>query len=268
MARNVLRTALCDLLGIDYPIIQAGMWVKDGRATPPPLVAAVSNAGGLGVMAGLGLEPEDLRHRIREVRELTSRPFGVDLLLPASLAQVAVERPEVREKLRREHPEQVALVSRLMEKYGLPPGAAQGPAELSPPLMRRQVEVAVEERVPVLAVALGDSAWAVSMAQAQGIKVIGLAGSLRNAVRHHQAGVDIIVAQGYEAGGHTGTVATLPLVPQVVDAVAPTPWWRWGVSPMAGAWWPPWPWGRWGCGAAPPFCWPRSARCGRPTRSR
>ncbi len=223
MGNDVLRTMLCDLLGIDYPIILAGMWVRDGRATPPPLVAAVSNAGGLGVMAGLGLEPEELRRRIREVRGLTSRPFGVDLLLPASLSEVAEERSDVRERLRREHPHQAAFAHGLMQKYELPPVEETAPAELSPPLMRRQVEVAVEERVPVLAVALGDSRGAVSLAHAQGIKVIGLAGSLRNALRQKEAGVDIIVAQGYEAGGHTGTVATLPLVPQVVDAVSPTP---------------------------------------------
>ncbi|MDP7469529.1 MAG: nitronate monooxygenase, partial [Dehalococcoidia bacterium] len=223
MKRNILRTSLCDLLGIEYPILLAGMWVKDGRATPPPLVAAVSNTGGLGVMAGLGLEPEVLRRRIREVRTMTSKPFGVDLLLPASLSEVPEERQRVRERLQREHPRQVTIARELMQKYGLPPVEEKGPAELSPPLMRRQVEVAVEERVPVLAVALGDAEWAVSLAHAQGIKVIGLAGSLRNALRQQEAGVDIIVAQGYEAGGHTGTVATLPLIPQVVDAVSPTP---------------------------------------------
>ena len=223
MKRNVLRTSLCDLLGIEYPIMLAGMWVKDGRATPPPLVAAVSNAGGLGVMAGLGLEPEELRRRIREVRNLTSKPFGVDLLLPASLSEVAEERQQVRDRLQREHPHQAAIAGELMQKYGLPAVEEKGPAELSPPLMQRQVEVAVEEKVPVLAVALGDAGWAVSLAHAQGIKVIGLAGSLRNALRQQEAGVDIIVAQGYEAGGHTGTVATLPLIPQVVDAVSPTP---------------------------------------------
>ncbi len=223
MGHNVLRTMLCDLLGIDYPIILAGMWVRDGRATPPPLVAAVSNAGGMGVMAGLGLEPEELRRRIREVRELTSKPFGVDLLLPARLEDVVEERHQVRERLRREHPRQADFAHGLMQKYELPSVEETAPAELSPPLMKRQVEVAVDERVPALAVALGDSRWAVSLAHAQGIKVIGLAGSLRNAVRQKEAGVDIIVAQGYEAGGHTGTVATLPLVPQVVDAVFPTP---------------------------------------------
>lgn len=223
MAPKALRTKLCDLLGIEYPIIQAGMWLKDGRASPPPLVAAVSNVGALGVMAGMGFDPEELRRRIREIRSLTSRPFGVDLLLPARLAEVAGGREQARERLRQEHPHYVNFARELLEKYGLSPVELGGPAILSPSLMRRQVEVAVEERVPVLAVALGDSSWAVSLAHREGIKVMGLAGSLRNARRHHQAGVDVIVAQGYEAGGHTGTVATLPLVPQVVDAVAPTP---------------------------------------------
>ena len=81
------KTALCDFLGIEYPICLAGM---GGRWTPPELVAAVSNAGGLGVMGGSGIQVEELRQRIRKVRELTDKPFGVDLLLPEVTG--AVER--------------------------------------------------------------------------------------------------------------------------------------------------------------------------------
>ena len=86
MSRPVLRTALCDFLGIEYPICLAGM---GGKWTPPELVAAVSEAGGLGVMGGTGTPVEDLRKRIRRVRELTDKPFGVDLLLPVVTGQVA-----------------------------------------------------------------------------------------------------------------------------------------------------------------------------------
>jgi NAD(P)H-dependent flavin oxidoreductase YrpB (nitropropane dioxygenase family) len=84
MSRPVLRTPLCDLLGIEYPIVLAGMGSRE-RATPPALVGAVSNAGGLG---GSGLEPEDIRARIREVRRLTDRPFGVDLLVEGAIEAV------------------------------------------------------------------------------------------------------------------------------------------------------------------------------------
>ena len=78
-----LRTPLCDLLGIEVPIIQAGMgWDKEGMTTPPELVAAVSNAGGLGCIGGSSIRPEAIRERIRRVRALTDRPFGVDITLP------------------------------------------------------------------------------------------------------------------------------------------------------------------------------------------
>ena len=77
MSRPVLHTRFCDLLGIEYPICLAGMGAKGGAA-PPALVAAVSNAGGLGVMGGSGLETEEIRSRIREIRSLTDKPFGVD----------------------------------------------------------------------------------------------------------------------------------------------------------------------------------------------
>src|SRR5262249_4032584 len=80
-----------------------------------------------------------------------------------------------------------------------------------------------EERVPVFAAALGDPAWVVPLARQAGTKVIGLAGSVRNALRQKQAGVDYIVAQGSEAGGHTGRIANFPLIPQVVDLVDPLP---------------------------------------------
>ena len=81
MTRPVLRTKLCDILDIEYPIMLAGMGVW-GMGTPPELVAAVSEAGGLGVLGGSALSPEEVRRRIQRVRQMTDKPFGVDLLLP------------------------------------------------------------------------------------------------------------------------------------------------------------------------------------------
>ena len=94
MSRPILRTELCDLLDIEYPIMLAGMGVW-GMGTPPELVAAVSDAGGLGVLGGSALEPEEVRRRIQRVRQLTDKPFGVDLLLPASLAAASTTRTGV-----------------------------------------------------------------------------------------------------------------------------------------------------------------------------
>jgi nitronate monooxygenase len=222
MSRPILRTRLCDLLGIEYPVVLAGMGGR-GLATPPRLVAAVSNAGGLGVMGGSGLDPEEIRRRIREIRALTDRPFGVDLLLPASLAEAETTRSALRARLAREHPKHVAFVRELHERFELPPVAVADEPVMSPAFIRAQVQVALDERVPVFAAGLGDPSWVVPLALKQGMKTIGLAGAVRNAARHARVGVDIIVAQGYEAGGHTGKIANFPLIPQVVDAVRPRP---------------------------------------------
>ena len=226
MSRPILRTALCDFLGIEYPICLAGM---GGKWTPPELVAAVSEAGGLGVMGGTGTPVEDLRKRIRRVRELTDKPFGVDLLLPVVTGQVQTEQGSGRreseyEAVRRQYPRHAECVDTLAAEFGLekvePPPP---PSDTGIALARRQVDMILEEDVAVFAAALGDPAWVVPMAREKGVKVMGLAGSVRNAQRQAQAGVDIVVAQGTEAGGHTGRVATLPLVPQIVDTVSPLP---------------------------------------------
>ncbi len=222
MAPPVLRTPLCDFLGIEYPICLAGMGGR-GDATPPRLVAAVSNAGGLGVMGATGLAPGEIRARIQEVRSLTDRPFGVDLLLPASMAEVGDTREMVRQQLQRDHPKHVEFVRSLAREFDLPEAQATEDTVLSPGKIREQVQVVLDEKVPVFAAALGDPSWVVPEARSRGIATIGLAGAVRHARRQAQAGVDIVVAQGYESGGHTGRIANFPLIPQVVDAVRPLP---------------------------------------------
>lgn len=222
MTRPVLRTELCELLGIEYPILLAGMGVW-GMATPPGLVAAVSEAGGAGVLGCSGLVPDEIRRRILEVRQLTDKPFGVDLLLPAKLAQAAPTRAGVWDELNTNFPEHVAFQRELMARFELPETHAEDENVLSPEFMARQVEVVLEERVPIFAAGLGDPAIVVPRARAQGMTVLGLTGTVRNARRQVEAGVDIVVCQGTEGGGHTGRVASLPLIPQTVDAVAPLP---------------------------------------------
>jgi NAD(P)H-dependent flavin oxidoreductase YrpB (nitropropane dioxygenase family) len=217
-----LRTPLCDLLHIEVPIVLAGMGVR-GLSTPPRLVAAVSGAGGLGVLGAAGMAPETIRERIAEIRRLTDRPFGVDLLLPASLAETGETRAAAKERLAREHPRHVAFVDKLRRDLALPEVTVESSAVMSPAFIRRQVDVVLEERVPVFAAGLGDPAWVVPLARERGIVTMGLAGTVRNAQRHAEVGVDVVVAQGHEAGGHTGRIATFPLVPQVVDAIRPTP---------------------------------------------
>ena len=225
---NHLRTPLCDFLGIEYPIILAGMAVGRGQATAPTpmkLVAEVSNAGGLGVMGDNFLTLDELDAGIKELRSLVGdRPFGVDFLLPATRADVtASSRREVYAQIQREYPKHVAVVESLIEEHGLKQGEVSEGEPMSTALLNRKIEVLLDNKVPVFAAALGDPAMMTERAHAQGMKVIGMAGAVRHAQRHVAANVDIIAAQGTEAGGHTGNISTFVLVPQIVDAVAPMP---------------------------------------------
>ncbi|HLL76619.1 MAG TPA: nitronate monooxygenase [Pyrinomonadaceae bacterium] len=167
----MLQTPLCGLLNIEVPIICAPM---GPHITSLELAAAVSNAGGLGIISFGGYPPPLLRQEIRRLRSLTGKPFGVNLLL-----QFPIE----------EH-----------------------------------FNVCVDERVPVVSFFWGDPSPYVERAHAAGIKVVDQVGSVEAAERSAGAGVDVIIAQGVEAGGHiAGQVSTMALVPRVVDAVSPVP---------------------------------------------
>ncbi len=219
-----LRTPLCDRLGIRYPILLAGMGGMWGQVVPPALVAAVSNAGGLGVTGLTDVEPEEIRRRIRQIRELTDRPFGIDLLLPASMDEAEPESVEaIWARIEREHPEHVAFTRRLMAEFDLRPRRPDETGSCRPRSSARRCRPCSRRRCrssrPPSASRAG---WCRSRGRPAPL-VLGLAGSARHAARQKAAGVDLIVAQGAEAGGHTGTVGTMVLVPEVVDAVAPTP---------------------------------------------
>jgi len=226
-----LHTRLCDILEIEYPICLAGMGGLRGRFTPPELVAAVSNAGGLGVMGAAGIAVAELRKKIRKIKELTDRPFGVDLLLPAKVDRTGAGKEglpyeDAIKQIRRDYPEHFEFVESLIGEFGIEEAAAaHKPDERDPQdwTVKNQVDVIFSEEVPVFAAGLGDPSWVVPLAREAKAKVIGLSGSVRNAERQLNAGVDVIVSQGTEAGGHTGKIATMPLVPQIVDAVKPVP---------------------------------------------
>ena len=227
--RPVLRTKLCELLGIEYPVILAGM----GSVARAELVAAVSNAGGLGVIGATGMRPERLREEIRKVRELTDKPFGVDILLPVLPSDMGSPREGAspgaqrswRDLLTSEHHQ---FMAEMWERFRLPPlreeiSRSTLGRDFGPDYIRRQMEVVLEEGVPVFASGLGNPAPFVPELHRNGTKVIALVGNVKNALRVREGGADIIVAQGHEAGGHTGRIGTMALVPQVVDAVSPTP---------------------------------------------
>ena len=162
----MIRTPLCDLLGIEHPILQGGMaW-----AATAELAAAVSNAGGLGVVGAGNHPPEVVRQELRRVRELTDRPFG---------ANVPVFTAGVEDRL----------------------------------------QVFIDEGVPVVTVGGGNAGPYLEPLQRAGVRVIPVVASVALARRMARQGVDALIAEGMESGGHIGDVATLPLVPQVVDAV-------------------------------------------------
>ncbi|HET8577461.1 MAG TPA: nitronate monooxygenase [Methylomirabilota bacterium] len=219
MAR--FRTALCDLLGIEYPILQSGM----GGAAGPELVAEVSRAGGLGILAGLRLTADQLRASIRRVRELTDRPFGVNLWLhtellpPADVSKI----PEATVRQVQDTLNQFRTRLGIARTEGRPPGV--------PDVIAGAFEVILEERVPVWSIGLGnpDPAW-VTRCHERGITIIAMVATAEDARAVVASGVDIVVAQGAEAGGHRSTwvkpaareaaqIGTVTLVPQIVDAV-------------------------------------------------
>lgn len=215
------RTPLCDLLGIEHPLLQAPM---SGVATPE-MVAAVGAAGGLGILPGVATPPEEIRRQIRRVRELSDRPFGVNLLLHTDLLPpVDVSRV----------PESVVqsvqtVLNRFRATLGIPAVTQRPPS--APDVIGAAIEVILEERVPVFSVGLGKPGpELVGRFHARGAKVIAMAATLEDARELAASGVDAIIAQGGEAGGHRSTwvkkptpqhanIGTLVLVPQLVDAL-------------------------------------------------
>jgi enoyl-[acyl-carrier protein] reductase II len=163
----MLHTPICDYFGIKYPILLAGM----GGVAMHKLTAAVSNAGGLGVLGAAGLTPEELRAEIRKTRELTDKPFAVDLLAPI------------------------------------------------PDMMRPHMPVMIEEKVRIFVAGLAVPSEFIQSMHEHGMKVVVMCGKVHHAEKSQAAGADVVVAQGTEAGGHTGEIGMMSLVPQVIAAV-------------------------------------------------
>ncbi|HZO83466.1 MAG TPA: nitronate monooxygenase [Candidatus Binataceae bacterium] len=163
----MIRTSICDYFGIQYPIVLAGM----GGVAMHRLVAAISNAGGLGVIGAAGCSPEELRAEIRKTRELTDKPFAVDLLAPI------------------------------------------------PDLMRPHMPVLIEEKVKIFVAGLAVPAEFIQTMHAHGMKVVVMCGKVHHGEKAQAAGADVVVAQGTEAGGHTGEIGLMSLLPQMLRAV-------------------------------------------------
>jgi enoyl-[acyl-carrier protein] reductase II len=159
-----MKTRITELLGIKHPIIQGAMsWVSF-----PPLVAAVSNSGGLGILGAAFMSPAELKENIRKIKSLTDKPFGVNFMA-------------------------------------------------NNPLIDELLDVIIEERVPVASYGVGNPERVLERTKPHGIINLPTMGALRHAIRAEQDGADAVIVQGTEAGGHTGYVTTLVLVPLVAS---------------------------------------------------
>ena len=224
-----LRTPLCDLLGMEYPIFLAGMAVggiQETAPTPIKLVAAVSNAGGLGVLGDSFRTLDEMDAGIKELKKLTNgRPYGVDFLLPATRADVtATSNKEVYEQIVQEYPAHISVMKEIVKQEGLEEAEVSEGEPMSTDLLKRKIEVVLDNKVPVFAAATGEPPeWFTERGHQMGMQFIGMCGAVRHAERQVAANVDIITAQGTEAGGHTGNISTFVLVPQIVRAISPRP---------------------------------------------
>jgi enoyl-[acyl-carrier protein] reductase II len=163
----MIETKITKLLGIKYPVFQGGMaWVST-----PSLVAAVSNAGGLGVLGSGSMSGDIARAQIRKIKSLTDKPFGVNIML-------------------------------MMESS------------------KEVIDVCIDEKVPVVTTGAGNPGAHVQRFKEAGIKVIPVVSSVALAKRLERLGVDALIAEGHESGGHVGEITTMVIVPQVVDAVS------------------------------------------------
>lgn len=219
-----MHTQLCDRLGIDLPIF-AFTHCRD-------VVVAVSKAGGIGVLGAVGFSPEQLKVECDWIDErIGDKPYGVDIVIPGKYEGMDQVDPEkLEEQLRAMVPDQHReFAKKLYADHGVPEMPEDEKhhellgwtaATASP-----QVDEALKHpNVKLIANALGTPPDdVIAQVHDAGRMVAALCGSPRQALKHKDAGIDIIIAQGTEGGGHTGEVGSLVLWPQVIDAVAPTP---------------------------------------------
>ncbi|MCX5337137.1 MULTISPECIES: nitronate monooxygenase family protein [unclassified Streptomyces] len=214
-----MQTELSKKLGVEHAIF--------GFTPFPAVAAAISRAGGFGVLGAVRYTaPDDLKRDLDWIEaHVEGRPYGLDVVMPAKKVE-GVTEAEVEAMIPEGHRQ---YVKDTLAKYGVPE-LAEG--EVSgwritgwmEQVARTQLDVAFDYPIKLLANALGSPpADVVERAHDRGVLVAALAGSARHAVKHKEGGIDIVVAQGYEAGGHTGEIASMVLTPEAVDAVDPLP---------------------------------------------
>jgi NAD(P)H-dependent flavin oxidoreductase YrpB (nitropropane dioxygenase family) len=210
-----MKTPICDRLGIDFPVF--------GFTPSEHVAAAISRAGGFGVLGCVRYnDPAELDAALTWMdTHCEGRPYGIDVVMPAKLPTEG-SAADLGRMIPAGHR---AFVEQTLLQLGVPPlGAAPGDGVLGwlHSVARKHVEVALAHPARLIANALGSPpADVIEAAHGRGMLVAALAGKAEHARSHAGSGVDIIVAQGYEAGGHTGEIASMVLVPEIVDAVGP-----------------------------------------------
>ena len=216
-----MRTRICEMFDIEFPIF-AFSHCRD-------VVAAVSKAGGFGVLGALAFPPEQLKIELSWIDEhVDGKPYGVDVVMPASSVgrEAGADASKLAEMIPEKHRK---FVDELMERFELPPLPEGEPAPLgllswTDEGARELVDIALAHPIKLLANALGVPPQdVIEKAHKQDVRVAALVGRGSQAEHQVEAGVDVIIASGYEAGGHTGEITTMVLVPEVVEAVHPTP---------------------------------------------
>jgi NAD(P)H-dependent flavin oxidoreductase YrpB (nitropropane dioxygenase family) len=229
MGKKILKTRLCDMLGIEYPILSAGMGptlIGETTGAPVDLVVAVSEAGGLGVLGGSGFTVEGMREAIREIKSKTKKPYGVDLLLPQKLELGGrsdakdMHLAEILKFIPKPHQDWIKKVKEDLQIPDVDIIVRMNTTTMNP---QESIKVCIEEKVPLFCAGLGNPGFMVNDAHAAGMKVLGITGNTKNAGRMAKSGIDILVAQGHEGGGHTGRIGTMALLPQAIDAAYPVP---------------------------------------------
>ena len=219
-----MKTPICKMLGIDFPLV-AFSHCRD-------VVAAVSRAGGFGVLGATAFTIDQLERELKWIDDhVDGKPYGIDVLIPENLSikyeQGATNRSLV-ERIPQQHKD---FVRDLLSRHGIEPSQAveegrvrspDGPVPFQPEYALKLLEAAFQHPIKLIANALGVPPQAmIDMGHQHGVPVAALVGAPEHAVRQVKAGVDIIVAQGGEAGGHCGEVSTIVLIPEVLRAIKP-----------------------------------------------
>jgi NAD(P)H-dependent flavin oxidoreductase YrpB (nitropropane dioxygenase family) len=214
-----MKSPICDLLGIEFPLF-AFSHCRD-------VVAAVSRAGGFGVLGATGHSPESIHRELKWIDEhVDGKPYGLDVLVPENMAtagEVGVTYNSLQTRVPDQHRQ---FAADLLEKAGVQLAVQEvsddRPQPFDPETALRVLEAAFEHPIKMIANALGVPPPAmIAMGKTHGVPVAALVGAKEHAIRQVNAGVDILVVQGTEAGGHCGEVTTMVLVPEVLAAIKP-----------------------------------------------